>query len=297
MSLSGTLVKQITILSDGDVFHDIFRNRPHHISEMSPGKIKGVNLHDGDWGTIGSVIVWDFYHDGKHKVAKEVIEGIDEVKKSVCFRVIGGDILEAYKTFFITVHVDTHDQHNLVTWTFHYEKLNQNIEDPHTLMEFVLNLVYFFHKSTKMSLSGTLVKQTTILSDGDVFHDLFRNKPHHISEMSPDKIKGVGLHDGDWGTVGSVIVWDFYHVAKDVIEEIDEVKKSVSFRVIGGDLLETYKTFLIKVHVDTNGQENLVTWTFHYEKLNKNIEDPHTLMELALNLTKDIEKHHLPQAN
>ncbi|KAL8258252.1 hypothetical protein R6Q59_030293 [Mikania micrantha] len=86
-------------------------------------------------------------------------------------------------------------------------------------------------------------------------------------------------------------------VAKDVIEEIDEVKKSVSFRVIGGDLLETYKTFLIKVHVDTNGQENLVTWTFHYEKLNKNIEDPHTLMELALNLTKDIEKHHLPQAN
>ncbi|XP_076903984.1 kirola-like [Bidens hawaiensis] len=140
MSLSGTLVKQTTIKSDGDVFHEIFRHRPHHISEMSPSNIKGCNLHEGEWGTVGSVLVWDFFHDGKHKVAKEVIEVIDEEKKSVCFKVIGGDILEAYKTFLITVHVDTHGEENVVTWTFHYEKVNENIGEPDSLMEFCLNV-------------------------------------------------------------------------------------------------------------------------------------------------------------
>ncbi|MFZ8461110.1 hypothetical protein ACO1MG_13980 [Staphylococcus aureus] len=30
-----------------------------------------------------------------------------------------------------------------------------------------------------------------------------------------------------------------------------------------------------------------------YEKLNENVEDPHTLMELCLHITKDIETHHL----
>ena len=62
MTLSGTLVNQVTIKSDGDVFHEIFRQRPHHISEMSPGCIKNVDLHEGEWGVVGSVIVWDFIH-------------------------------------------------------------------------------------------------------------------------------------------------------------------------------------------------------------------------------------------
>ena len=153
-----------------------------------------------------------------------------------------------------------------------------------------------------MSLSGTLVKQVSIKSDGDVFHEIFRHRPHHISEMSPDNIKCVALHEGEWGTVGSVIVWDFFHdgkpkVAKEVIEAIDEEKKSVCFKVIGGDILEAYKTFLITVHVDTKGEENLVTWTFHYQKVNQNIEDPHSLMDFCLNVTKDIENHHLTKSN
>ncbi|XP_024990994.1 kirola-like [Cynara cardunculus var. scolymus] len=138
--LNGTLVKQVTIKSDGDVFHEIFRQRPHHISEMSPDHIKCVDLHEGEWGVVGSVIVWDFFHDGKAKVAKEVIEAIDEEKKLVCFKVIGGDILEAYKTFLITVHVETTGEENVVTWTFHYEKLNDKVEDPDSLMDFCLRV-------------------------------------------------------------------------------------------------------------------------------------------------------------
>ena len=60
MDLSGKMVRQVEILSDGDVFHEIFRYRPHHISEMSPDNVQGVNLHEGDWGTVGSVISWNY---------------------------------------------------------------------------------------------------------------------------------------------------------------------------------------------------------------------------------------------
>ncbi|KAM7487740.1 hypothetical protein LguiB_025224 [Lonicera macranthoides] len=139
-SLSGHMVDKIEIKSDGDVFHEIFRYRPHHISNMSPGNIQGVDLHEGEWGTVGSVIFWKYVHDGKEKVAKEIIEAIDEEKKSVTFKVVEGDLMELYKTFKLTVHVDTKGENNLVTWTFDYEKMKEDVPDPNTLMEFCLNV-------------------------------------------------------------------------------------------------------------------------------------------------------------
>ncbi|CAL5399993.1 unnamed protein product [Camellia sinensis] len=165
-----------------------------------------------------------------------------------------------------------------------------------------------------MGLTGKLVRQVEIKSDGDVFHELFRDKPHHISTMSPGNIHGVDLHEGDWGHVGSVISWNYTHgdwghvgsviswnythdgkkkVAKVVVEAIDEENKSVAHKVIDGDLRELYKAFKGTVHVDTKGENNLVTWTFEYEKKSENVEDPNTLMDFLINVTKDIETHHL----
>ncbi|KAL8035009.1 hypothetical protein ABFX02_12G069100 [Erythranthe guttata] len=65
-----------------------------------------------------------------------------------------------------------------------------------------------------MGLTGKLVSETSIKSDGDVFHEIFRHRPHHISDMSPDHIQGVDLHDGEWGTVGSQIFWKYTHGTK-----------------------------------------------------------------------------------
>ncbi|CAL5399991.1 unnamed protein product [Camellia sinensis] len=187
-----------------------------------------------------------------------------------------------------------------------------------------------------MGLTGKLVRQVEIKSDGDAFHELFRDKPHHVSTMSPGNIHGVDLHEGDWGHVGSVISWNYTHdtnhtisppcplvtsmvlismkvigdmlalsslgtilmygkkkVIKEVIEAIDEENKSVTFKVIGGDVTELYRTFKITVHVDTKGENNLVTWTFEYEKKSEDVEDPTTLMDFAINVSKDIESHHL----
>ncbi|XP_071691880.1 kirola-like [Rutidosis leptorrhynchoides] len=141
MALSGIQTKQITIKSDGDLFHELLRYRPHQLVDISPEYIKGVNLNDGhEWGTVGSILTWTYLHEGKQKVAKETLEAIDEDKKSVCYNVIGGDILEAYKTFMTTVDVDTNGEENVVTWTFHYEKLNGSVPNPDSLMDFALSV-------------------------------------------------------------------------------------------------------------------------------------------------------------
>jgi len=85
-------------------------------------------------------------------------------------------------------------------------------------------------------------------------------------------------------------------VANAVIEAVDETNKSVTmvtYEVIEGDLMQLYKSFVITVHVDTRGTNNLGTWTFQYEKLNDAFGDPHSVMDLCVNVTKDIEAHHL----
>ncbi|CAK9152123.1 unnamed protein product [Ilex paraguariensis] len=145
---------------------------------------------------------------------------------------------------------------------------------------------------------GKLVAQTEIKSDGDVFHEILRYRPHHITNMSPSIIQGVSIHEGEWGTVGSIMFWNYTHdgkekVAKQTIQAVDEEKKSVTFKVIEGDLMKLYKSFIITAHVDTKGKSNLVTWTLDYEKLNDRVEDPNTLMDSILAVTKDIEAHHL----
>ncbi|MCE0481354.1 hypothetical protein HAX54_039036 [Datura stramonium] len=149
-----------------------------------------------------------------------------------------------------------------------------------------------------MSLKGKLVGQINIKCDGDVFHEVYRGRPHHLSSMSLDKVQSVDIHEGEWGTVGSINFWNFFHdgkkkVAKEIVEEIDEEKKLIKKKIIEGDLLEDYKSFYITTHVETKGEDNLITWILEYEKKNANVPDPHTFMGLVLGVTKDIEAYHI----
>ncbi|KAL1802499.1 hypothetical protein ACET3Z_031146 [Daucus carota] len=148
-----------------------------------------------------------------------------------------------------------------------------------------------------MGLLGKLICQTSIKSDGDVFHELCSSKRHHIHTMASD-IQGCDLHEGEFGKVGFIIVWKFTvdgkeMVTKDRVEAIDEEDKSVTFKVIEGDLLESFKIFVLTIHVDTSGEDNLVTWSIDYEKVDESVKDPTEYLDVVLRITKDIEAHHL----
>ncbi|CDP00800.1 unnamed protein product [Coffea canephora] len=126
----------------GDVFHDVLSKRPHDLATITPEKVQGFTLLGGDLGTVGSKICWHYTHDGKDRVAKEIIQDINEEKKSIVFKMIEGDLMELYKTFTIMYHVDVlGDEESLITWTLDYEKLKEDTPHPGTFLNLLLHAV------------------------------------------------------------------------------------------------------------------------------------------------------------
>ncbi|KAL8037626.1 hypothetical protein ABFX02_11G050900 [Erythranthe guttata] len=67
----------------------------------------------------------------------------------------------------------------------------------------------------------------------------------------------------------------------------------MEFKMLEGDLMELYKAFLITIHVETKNGIDLVTWTLEYEMLNEDVEHPLSLLSFFIDMTKDIETHHV----
>jgi hypothetical protein len=80
-------------------------------------------------------------------------------------------------------------------------------------------------------------------------------------------------------------------VAKQKIVAIDDTKKSITFKVIEGDLLKEYKNFEIVVQATPKGEGSLVHLTMEYEKLKDDIPEPNTLLQFGIDLSKDIDAH------
>ncbi|GAB2226668.1 hypothetical protein Droror1_Dr00022487 [Drosera rotundifolia] len=131
-----------------------------------------------------------------------------------------------------------------------------------------------------------------------IFHDMFSTKPHHISNVSPQHIQGCDLHEGEFGVPGSVVSWNYVvdgkaNVVKEIVEAIDVENKSITFNVIEGDLTKEYKTFKVTIDIVPKGDTDVVKWTIDYEKLQESVPEPIKILELTINITKDIEAHHL----
>lgn len=58
----GKMEIDVWIKSPAEKFHDMFSGIPHHFSNMSPAKVQGCKLHQGDWAAVGSVLSWDYVH-------------------------------------------------------------------------------------------------------------------------------------------------------------------------------------------------------------------------------------------
>ena len=68
-------------------------------------------------------------------------------------------------------------------------------------------------------------------------------------------------------------------MAKERIEEVDPETNLISFRVIEGDLMKEYKSFLATIQVAPKhgGTGSIVHWHFEYEKISEEVAHPQTL--------------------
>jgi hypothetical protein len=78
--------------------------------------------------------------DGKAVMSKEVLEAVDNKNQSVTYNVIGGVLKELYKSFKFIVQATPKGEGALVRWTLVYEKLNVDVPDPTTMLQFGIDV-------------------------------------------------------------------------------------------------------------------------------------------------------------
>ncbi|XP_050372026.1 MLP-like protein 34 [Argentina anserina] len=319
MALTGKVETDVHIKSSAAKFHDMFTHKPHHISNVSGSNIQGCDLHEGDWGTVGTIVCWNYVHDGKACVAKEKIEAIDAEKNLVTFRVLEGDLMDHYKSFVITLQANPKDEVEgcTVHWTMEYEKHHGDITDPHTLLQLAVEVsndidahltadVKEIDTPMANSKFGKVETHIDIKACAERFYDIWLNKPHQIPNMITShtraRLTSVDVHGDDrhsGGKVGTLSSWNYVQdgkakVAEEIIESIERENKSVTWKVIGGDLLEHYKSFKFILQITTqNGDQALSVayWILEYEKVNDNVPDPHGLLQLVIDVNKDVDAH------
>ncbi|KAL7137645.1 hypothetical protein ABFS83_10G107500 [Erythranthe nasuta] len=136
--LPNKLVAHVAFKAGGDVYHRLFTNNPPHLTKVTPSKFQSCELHEGTFGTNGSVLQWTYTVDGEVQTCKQIIQNVDEEKKQFSYKFIEGDLLELYKDFVVTCHVETRDGVDYITWTIDYELLKADNQHPINILKFVI---------------------------------------------------------------------------------------------------------------------------------------------------------------
>ncbi|KAG5400788.1 hypothetical protein IGI04_015395 [Brassica rapa subsp. trilocularis] len=126
------------------------------------------------------------------------------------------------------------------------------------------------------SLVGKLETEVEIKASAGKFHHMFAGRPHHVSKASPD---------------GEA------KVAKERIEAVEPEKNLITFRVIEGDLMKEYKSFLLTIQVTPKhgGPGSIVHWHLEYEKISEEVAHPETLLQFCVEVSKEIDEHLLSE--
>ncbi|KDP38071.1 hypothetical protein JCGZ_04714 [Jatropha curcas] len=74
-----------------------------------------------------------------------------------------------------------------------------------------------------------------------------------------------------------------------MVEVIDDVNLSTTYKIIEGDKVKKNKSFKATVKAIPKDNGSVVYWTLEYEKLNKDIPEPHSILRFAVDLIKDID--------
>uniref|UniRef100_A0A7N0UJL8 Bet v I/Major latex protein domain-containing protein n=1 Tax=Kalanchoe fedtschenkoi TaxID=63787 RepID=A0A7N0UJL8_KALFE len=148
----------------------------------------------------------------------------------------------------------------------------------------------------QMAVKGKIEDRVEIKTSGQEFHDVFNGKPHHLANISPEKIHGCTLHSGDLGSTGSTIEWHYTHegVKKSTkqIIEVDDGKYKVVYKITEGHFSEEYSNFhIIYDAIPKPDGGTIVHWIFEFEKPGEETPDPTSLLEYLCDLTKDIDAH------
>jgi hypothetical protein len=85
-------------------------------------------------------------------------------------------------------------------------------------------------------------------------------------------------------------------VSKEKIEAFDEGKRTLSFSVIEGDLLNYYKVFKCHITVVPKGAGSLAKWSSEFQKATEEIPDPHVIKDFVVKNFQELDAYVLLDA-
>ncbi|KAK8674626.1 hypothetical protein V6N13_032735 [Hibiscus sabdariffa] len=101
--------------------------------------------------------------------------------------------------------------------------------------------------------------------------------PDHVHDTSPEKILGCDLvRDGK------------AEKTKATYETIDYESKSVTFKVLEGDVMQEFMSFVktMQASAKSDGSKgSIVHWTVEYEKRHDSVGEPYSLLQLFVEVS------------
>ena len=78
--------------------------------------------------------------------------------------------------------------------------------------------------------------------------------------------------------------------SKEKIDAVDEAKKTVSYHVLEGDVLNYYKNFRATLVVTPKENGSLVQWICEFEKASDEIPDPNIIKDFAVKNIQEVDQ-------
>ncbi|KAF3558683.1 hypothetical protein F2Q69_00011743 [Brassica cretica] len=114
------------------------------------------------------------------------------------------------------------------------------------------------------SMVGELEVDVEIKAPAQKYYHMLTGRQQDLPKATPDNIKRCDVLEGEPGKVGNILFWNYVvdgqpKVMKERIEALEPEKNLMVARVIGGDLMKEFKSFLITIQA-TPKQEDLEVW-------------------------------------
>ncbi|CAH9126503.1 unnamed protein product [Cuscuta epithymum] len=152
-------------------------------------------------------------------------------------------------------------------------------------------------------ISGKLSVEVEVKAHADKMWEALRDFIFIYPKAFPNDYESVEVLEGDGIVVGSVRLINYgegspiVKVSKERIEVVDPSNRTFAYSIIGGDLLEYYKSF--KAHVTVVPKEeggSLLQWSCLYEKASHEIPDPSAIQTFAEKNFKELDEYLAKQA-
>nr|AFK48227.1 unknown [Lotus japonicus] len=153
-----------------------------------------------------------------------------------------------------------------------------------------------------MGTRGKLEVDIDLKSNADKYWLTLRDSTTIFPKAFPHDYKSIEILEGDGKAAGSVRHITYAEgspLVKSSTEKIDagdDEKKTVSYAVIDGELLQYYKKFKGTISVIAVGEGSEVKWSAEYEKASTDIPDPSVVKDFAVKNFLEVDEYVLQQA-